>query len=77
MARSLDPARASARARRKPSRGAGDWLPGIALGAGGARRFATVDASRLPTLVRVEAECLKLDFVQQAKPENQPDAVTS
>lgn len=43
----------------------------------GARRFASVDASRLPTLVRVEAQCLKLDFVQQATPEKQPDAVTS
>lgn len=42
----------------------------------GARRFASVDANRLPTLVRVEAECLKLDFVQKARPENQPDAVT-
>lgn len=41
----------------------------------GARRFATVDPARLPTLVRVEAECLKLDFVQKARPENQPDAV--
>lgn len=43
----------------------------------GARRFATVDPARLPTLVRVEAECLKLAFVQQARPENQPDAVTT
>ena len=43
----------------------------------GARRFASVDASRLPTLVRVEAECMKLDFVQKARPENQPDAVTT
>ena len=57
MARSLDPARASARARRKPPRGAGDWLPGIALGAGGARRFrlyrpfAVALGERLPLLV--------------------------
>ena len=43
----------------------------------GARRFASVDANRLPTLVRVEAECMKLDFVQKARPENQPDAVTT
>lgn len=41
----------------------------------GARRFASVDAARLPTLIRVENECLKLDFVQKARPENQPDAV--
>jgi maleylpyruvate isomerase len=43
----------------------------------GARRFASVDPARVPTLVRVEAECLKLDFVQKARPENQPDAVTT
>jgi maleylpyruvate isomerase len=43
----------------------------------GARRFASVDPARYPTLVRVEAECLKLDFVQKARPEHQPDAVTS
>lgn len=43
----------------------------------GARRFASVDAAKLPTLVRVEAECLKHDFVQRARPENQPDAVTT
>lgn len=43
----------------------------------GARRFATVDAARLPTLMRVEAECLKLDFVQKARPESQPDAVAA
>ena len=42
----------------------------------GARRFATVDPARLPTLIRVEAECLKHDYVQRARPENQPDAVT-
>jgi maleylpyruvate isomerase len=41
----------------------------------GARRFATVDPARLPTLTRVEAHCLTLDFVQRAKPEAQPDAV--
>lgn len=40
----------------------------------GARRFASVDPARYPTLVRVETECLKLDFVQKARPENQPDA---
>lgn len=40
----------------------------------GARRFATVDPARLPTLVRVEQKCLELDFVQKARPENQPDA---
>jgi maleylpyruvate isomerase len=40
----------------------------------GARRFASVEAARYPTLLRVEAECLKLDFVQKARPENQPDA---
>lgn len=41
----------------------------------GARRFASVDAARYPTLIRVEAECMKLDFVQKARPEEQPDAV--
>jgi len=40
----------------------------------GARRFASVDPNRYPTLLRVEAECLKLEFVQKARPENQPDA---
>lgn len=40
----------------------------------GARRFASVDPARYPTLVRVEAECMKLDFVQKARPESQPDA---
>ncbi|HEY1088620.1 MAG TPA: glutathione binding-like protein, partial [Archangium sp.] len=43
----------------------------------GARRFASVDPARYPTLLRVEAECLKLEFVQKARPENQPDAVAS
>jgi maleylpyruvate isomerase len=43
----------------------------------GARRFASVDPSRYPTLIRVENECLKLDFVQKARPENQPDAVNT
>ncbi len=43
----------------------------------GARRFATVDPARFPTLMRVEAECLKQDFAQRARPENQPDAVTT
>lgn len=41
----------------------------------GARRFATVDPARLPTLVRVEQQCLELDFVQKARPEAQPDAI--
>lgn len=41
----------------------------------GARRFASVDPARYPTLMRVEAQCLSLDFVQRARPENQPDAV--
>ncbi len=41
----------------------------------GARRFASVDPLRLPTLTRVEARCLELDFVQRARPEAQPDAV--
>jgi maleylpyruvate isomerase len=40
----------------------------------GARRFASVDPARLPTLVRVEAECLALDFVRAAAPDAQPDA---
>jgi maleylpyruvate isomerase len=40
----------------------------------GARRFASVDPARYPTLLRVEAECLKLEPVQKARPENQPDA---
>lgn len=43
----------------------------------GARRFASVDPEQLPTLVRVEAACLQLDFVQQARPESQPDAVST
>lgn len=43
----------------------------------GARRFASVDPARLPTLVRVEAESLKLEFVQRARPENQPDAINT
>lgn len=43
----------------------------------GARRFASVDPARYATLCRVETECLKLDFVQQARPENQPDAVAT
>jgi hypothetical protein len=41
------------------------------------RRFATVDAERYPTLLRVETHCLSLDFVQKARPENQPDAVNT
>lgn len=41
----------------------------------GARRFATVDPARLPTLTRVEQKCLELDFVQKARPESQPDAI--
>lgn len=41
----------------------------------GARRFASVDPERYPTLVRVERHCLTLDFVKRAQPENQPDAV--
>ena len=40
----------------------------------GGRRFATVDPEKVPTLMRVEATCLALDFVQKAKPEAQPDA---
>lgn len=40
----------------------------------GARRFASVDPARVPTLVRIENTCLELDFVQKARPENQPDA---
>jgi maleylpyruvate isomerase len=43
----------------------------------GARRFASVEPARYPTLVRVEARCLELDFVQKARPENQPDAVNT
>ena len=43
----------------------------------GARRFASVDPARYPTLLRVEAECLKLESVQKARPENQPDAVAA
>lgn len=41
----------------------------------GARRFASVDPARFPTLTRIEATCLALDFVQRARPETQPDAV--
>ncbi|MEW5741587.1 MAG: maleylacetoacetate isomerase [Myxococcota bacterium] len=40
----------------------------------GARRFATVAPEKYPTLIRVEATCLALDFVQKARPEAQPDA---
>ncbi len=43
----------------------------------GARRFASVDENRYPTLLRVEAHCLSLPFVQSAVPEKQPDAVVS
>lgn len=43
----------------------------------GARRFASVDPSRVPTLARIEATCFTLGFVQQAKPESQPDAVAA
>jgi maleylpyruvate isomerase len=41
----------------------------------GARRFATVAPERYPTLMRVEATCLALDFVKKAAPDAQPDAV--
>ncbi|GMU58750.1 MAG: hypothetical protein AMXMBFR34_05130 [Myxococcaceae bacterium] len=40
----------------------------------GARRFGTVAPEKVPTLIRVEATCLALDFTQKAKPEAQPDA---
>ncbi|MCC6332774.1 MAG: maleylacetoacetate isomerase [Myxococcales bacterium] len=40
----------------------------------GARRFGTVAPEKVPTLIRVEATCLALDFAQKAKPEAQPDA---
>jgi maleylpyruvate isomerase len=40
----------------------------------GARRFASVDPARVPTLIRIEEACLALDFVQRAKPDAQPDA---
>ncbi len=40
----------------------------------GARRFASVDPARVPTLIRIEETCLALDFVQRAKPDAQPDA---
>lgn len=40
----------------------------------GARRFASVDPQKYPTLMRVEATCLTLPEVQQARPEAQPDA---
>jgi maleylpyruvate isomerase len=40
----------------------------------GSRRFATVEPSRYPTLTSIETRCLTLDFVQKARPENQPDA---
>lgn len=43
----------------------------------GARRFASVDPAKYPTLMRVEAHCLTLDFVENARPENQPDAVNT
>lgn len=43
----------------------------------GARRFATIDPAKYPTLMRVEAHCLTLDFVEKARPENQPDAVNT
>ncbi len=41
----------------------------------GARRFASVDPARYPTLMRVEAHCFTFDFANAARPENQPDAV--
>lgn len=43
----------------------------------GARRFASVDPARYPTLMRVEAHCFMFDFANAARPENQPDAVTT
>jgi maleylacetoacetate isomerase len=39
------------------------------------RRFAAVPPERYPTLMRVEATCLGLDFVKKAAPDAQPDAV--
>jgi maleylpyruvate isomerase len=41
----------------------------------GARRFASVDPARVPTLTRIDAHCHTLDFVKKATPEQQPDAV--
>lgn len=41
----------------------------------GARRFAAVAPEKCPTLLRVEAACLALDFVKKAAPDAQPDAV--
>jgi glutathione S-transferase len=40
----------------------------------GARRFAAFEVTRFPLLARVEAACLALPAVQQARPEAQPDA---
>lgn len=40
----------------------------------GARRFATVAPEKYPTLIRVEAACLALDFAKKAAPDAQPDA---
>ncbi len=39
----------------------------------GARRFGA-DVTKYPTLQRIEATCLALEWVQRAKPEAQPDA---
>ena len=57
LAKTLQPALASARAKRQPPRGAGDWLHGVAFGPGGARRYrlyrppGVAYSERLPLLV--------------------------
>ena len=57
VARSLRPARAAAAKPRAPVIGAGDWIPGVAMGASGARRFRlyrppdVTFGERLPLLV--------------------------
>jgi maleylpyruvate isomerase len=39
-----------------------------------ARRFASAPPEKYPTLMRIEATCLALDFVKRAAPDAQPDA---
>ena len=57
VTRALKPARAAAVKPRAPPTGAGDWIPGIAMGASGARRFRlyrppdVTFGERLPLLV--------------------------
>jgi maleylacetoacetate isomerase len=39
-----------------------------------ARRYPSFDLDRYPTIMRINANCLKVDAFDRAMPENQPDA---